>query len=142
MDVSQLPFNKLIGLELASKDSGFLVNLPEGVQYTNHLGTVHGSALLAVAEASSGAFLLQQFGDAKDYIPVVRKIEAKFRKPATGKVAARCTVSDDEIVRWNNELASRGRLSANIAVEVVDTAGAVVLTAVVEWFVARGAQNE
>jgi acyl-coenzyme A thioesterase PaaI-like protein len=142
MDVSQLPFNKLIGLELSSKESGFLVSLPEGLQYTNHLGTVHGSALLAVAEAASGAFLLQQFGDVKDFIPVVRKLEAKFRKPATGKVAARCTVSDDEIVRWNNELTSRGRLSANIAVEVVDTAGVVVLTAVVEWFVARGARNE
>ncbi len=142
MDVSQLPFNKLIGLELSSKDSGFLVNLPEGLQYTNHLGTVHGSALLAVAEAGSGAFLLQQFGDAKDFIPVVRKLEAKFRKPANGKVSARCIVAAAEISRWNSELSSRGRLSANIAVEVVDAAGTVVLMAVVEWFIARGAQND
>jgi acyl-coenzyme A thioesterase PaaI-like protein len=142
MDVSQLPFNKLIGLELASEDNGFLVSLPDGEQYTNHLGTVHGSALLAVAEAGSGAFLLEQFGDVKDFIPVVRKLEAKFRKPATGKVMARCTVSADEIARWNNELTSRGRLSACIPTEVVDAAGTVVLTAVVEWFVARGARNE
>ena len=54
MDISQLPFNQLIGLELASPDSDLLISLPAGVQYTNHLGTVHGSALLAVAEAGSG----------------------------------------------------------------------------------------
>lgn len=44
MDVSQLPFNRLIGLELANPDSGFLVCLHDKVQYSNHLGTVHGSA--------------------------------------------------------------------------------------------------
>lgn len=44
MDVLQLPFNRLIGLELANPDSGFLVCLPDKLQYTNHLGTVHGSA--------------------------------------------------------------------------------------------------
>ena len=49
MDVTRLPFNRLIGLEAADIDSGFLVTLPEGDQYTNHLGTVHAAALLAVA---------------------------------------------------------------------------------------------
>ena len=57
MDVSQLPFNHYIGLELASQESGFLVSLPEDPKYTNHVGTVHASALLAVAEAGSAAFL-------------------------------------------------------------------------------------
>ena len=139
MDVSQLPFNTLIGLELANQDSGFLVCLPAGEQYTNHLGTVHGSALLAVAEAGSGAFLLQQFGDTKDFIPVVRKLEAKFRKPATGRVAARCNVAAEEISRWAKELSSRGRLSASIPVEVLDASNTLVLTATVEWFVAKAA---
>ncbi len=63
MDVSQLPFNLLIGLELAEPDSGFLVSLPDHLKYTNHLGTVHGSALLAVAEAASGEFIIRKFSD-------------------------------------------------------------------------------
>ena len=141
MDVSQLPFNRLIGLELANPDSGFLVCLPDKLQYTNHLGTVHGSALLAVAEAGSGAFLSQHFANETGVIPVVRKLDAKFRKPASGQVSARCEVASDEIARWSTELASRGRVLAAIPVEVVDGSGTVVLSAVVEWFIVRDTPN-
>lgn len=137
MNISQLPFNQLIGLELASPDSGLLISLPAGVQYTNHLGTVHGSALLAVAEAGSGVFLMQQFGDSTGFIPVVRKLEAKFRKPASGRVSARCVAKLDEISHWAGELATRGRLSAVIPMEVVDEGGVIVMSAVVVWFIAK-----
>src|SRR5262245_23280331 len=58
VDVTRLPFNALIGLEPASPESGCLVYLPADPKYANHLGTVHASALLAVAEAGSGAALI------------------------------------------------------------------------------------
>lgn len=137
MDVSQLPFNKLIGLQTAPPDSGFMVGLPDGDQYTNHLGTVHGSALLAVAEAGSGAFLAQQFGDWAGFVPVVRRLEARFRKPASGQVSSRCLVAPEDIRRWADELTARGRLSIAIPVEVVDAGSVVVMSALVEWFIAK-----
>src|SRR5687767_6795327 len=99
MEVTQLPFNRLVGLESCSRESGFWVALPAGPQYSNHLGTVHASALLAVAEAGSGAFLVQQFGASAGYIPLVRRLEATFRKPARGRVSARCTVSAAEVAK-------------------------------------------
>ncbi len=141
MDVTQLPFNRHIGLEAGAADSGFLVCLPDGPQYTNHLGTVHASALLAVAEASSGVFLVRQFGSGAGFVPVVRRLEAKFRKPARGRVSARCSVPAEEVERWSAELANRGRVLAPIPIEVVDAAGVVVLSAVVEWFIARAEAN-
>jgi len=64
MDVTQLPFNRFIGLERLADGSAFLVSIPDGPQFKNHLGTVHASALLAVAEAGSGAFLAGWCGDA------------------------------------------------------------------------------
>jgi acyl-coenzyme A thioesterase PaaI-like protein len=137
MDVTQLPFNRLVGLEPEAEDSVSLVSLPDGPQYTNHLGTVHASALLAVAEAGSGAFLVRQFGSGAGFVPVVRRLEAKFRKPARGRVSARCPVPAQEVERWSAELAARGRVSAPVSVEVVDAAGVVVLSAVVEWLIAR-----
>jgi acyl-coenzyme A thioesterase PaaI-like protein len=138
MEVTQLPFNRLVGLEPAAAESGFLVSLPEGPQYSNHLGTVHASALLAVAEAGSGAFLLDRFGDVAGLVPVVRRLEAKFRRPATGRISARAAVADEEAARWASALAGRGRVWAAVPVEVVDAAGTVVLSATVEWFIARG----
>lgn len=137
MDVTQLPFNRLIGLELAPEGSGFLVSLPDGPQYTNHLGTVHAVALLAVAEAGSGVFLLDRLGDPAGFVPVVRRLEAKFRSPASGRVSARGVVADEEVARWASELVSRGRVLLAVPVEVVDAAGTVVLSATVEWFIAR-----
>ena len=140
MDITQLPFNRLIGLESATVDSGFLVSLPGGAQYTNHLGTVHASALLAVAEAGSGAFLVSHLGSGAGLVPVVRRMESKFRKPASGAVSARAVVSPDEINRWLAELVTRGRVLAAVPVEVVDGMGVVVMSAVVEWFIVRGSR--
>jgi acyl-coenzyme A thioesterase PaaI-like protein len=141
MDVTQLPFNRHVGLEPTADESGFLVSLPDGPQYANHLGTVHASALLAVAEAGSGAFLVRQFGPGAGFVPVVRRLEAKFRKPARGRVSARCAVPGEEVGRWSAELAARGRVLAPVTIEVVDATGVVVLTVVVEWFIARAGEN-
>ena len=137
VDVTQLPFNRLVGLIPADADSDFLVTLPNGPQYLNHIGTVHAGALLALAEAGAGAFLLKAFGDAAGFVPVVRRLEAKFRKPASGQMSARATVASDQVARWAVELAERGRVVAVVPVEVVDQVGTVVLSATIEWFLAR-----
>jgi hypothetical protein len=52
-------------------------------------------------------------------------------------VSARAVVLDEEVARWAAELGQRGRVSAAVPVEVVDAAGVVVLSATVEWFIAR-----
>ena len=130
-----LPFNALLGLEPAGPVSGLLVSLPADPKYTNHLGTVHAAALFAVAEAGSGVFLLDAFGSADGFVPVVRRVKTKYRFPATGRVSARAIVLTDDVERWKVELASRGRLSATVMMEVVDETGRVVMTAAVEWFV-------
>lgn len=134
IDVIHLPFNQLIGLESAA-ESGFLVSIPDSPKYTNHLGTVHASAVLAVAEAGSGAFLSQQFADYSGAIPVVRRIEAKFRKPGIGEIFARCIAAPEDVVQWVNELTGRGRVLASLPMEVVDARGTIVMSATVEWFV-------
>ena len=137
MDVTELPFNRLIGIEPTVAGSEFLVSLPAGPQYANHLGIVHAVALLAVAEAGAGAFLARQAGVPSGVVPVVRRLEAKFHRPAKGRVSARCTAAPDEVAAWSQELASRGRVFAMTQVEVADEGGAIVLTAVVEWFITR-----
>jgi acyl-coenzyme A thioesterase PaaI-like protein len=137
MDITQLPYNRLIGLEPLAKASGFQVSQPDGPQYTNHLGTVHAGALLALAEAGSGAFLARRFGGGDGLVPVVRRVDAKFRKPARGRLFVRHTVKHEDLERWSAELTLRSRVLAPVAVEVVDAAGVVVLSAVVEWFISR-----
>lgn len=135
MEVTKLPFNKFIGLQKGKDD--YLISLPTGEQYTNHLGTVHASALFAVAEAASGEYLLGALGSAEGYIPVVRNVEIKFKKPAKGSVSAKASVNGPEIERIKEELLQKGRALIKVNVEVVDELDTTALTAVFEWFIAK-----
>lgn len=137
MNVTELPFNQLVGLEATDPDSELLISLPDDPKYTNHLGTVHASALFAVAEAGSGEFLQRQLGHIEGAVPVVRRVEGKFRKPAKGRVSARASVPSDEVSRWASELANRGRVLAPVTIEVVDADHAVVFSATVVWFISK-----
>ena len=138
--VTELPFNSFLGIQVASEPSQ-LLRLPSGEQYLNHLGTVHASAQLALAEASSGEFLLKHFGSTDRLVPVVRRLEAKFRKPANGAVTSTATAAPESLAQLDAELASKGRSLIPVTVELHDESGAHTLSATVEWFVQRLSAN-
>ena len=133
--VIELPFNRLLNLQSAG-DSTKLLRLPEGAQYLNHLGTVHAGALLALAEASSGEFLLPSLGGVNGIVPVVRRLDAKFRKPANGAVTATASVAEGAQDELRAGLAGKGRALITVNVELHDESGAHVLSSSVEWFIA------
>jgi acyl-coenzyme A thioesterase PaaI-like protein len=136
MDITNLPFNAFIGVERAqSKDA--LLLLPSNPRYFNHLGTVHASAQLALAEASSGEFLLRHFGSAAGVVPVVRRMDAKFRKPANGSVTSTASAAPESLAQLDAELSSKGRALIPIFVELHDESGAHTLSATFEWFFQR-----
>jgi acyl-coenzyme A thioesterase PaaI-like protein len=134
--VTELPFNAFLGIANAG-ETGQLLRLPAGGQYLNHLGTVHASALLALAEASSGEFLLRHFGSVEGLVPVVRRLESKFRKPANGAVTSAASAAEEQLAQMTADLAAKGRALLSIAVELHDESGAHVLSATVEWFVQK-----
>ena len=134
--VTELPFNSFLGIQIADEPSK-LLRLPLGKQYLNHLGIVHASAQLALAEASSGEFLLRHFDFTDDLVPVVRRLEARFRKPANGTVTSSATARPESLAQLDAELASKGRSHISIAVEIHDESGKHTLSATVEWFIQR-----
>lgn len=124
-------------MERANEPEGVL-SLPADVRYTNHLGTVHAGAMLALAEASSGEYLLREFGTLPfPVLPVVRRVEAKFRKPARGAIHSRVRVAPTDRDGFLQTLGERGRALLEVHVDVHDEQGTQVLTTMVEWFVAR-----
>ena len=117
--VTTLPFNRHVGIQKSSTGEG-LLELPAGEQFLNHIGTVHAGAQLALAEACSGEFLLHALANEQRVVPVVRRVEAKFKKPANGRVTAMINTSltaTDEPIR---ELAAKGRCLLTIHVDVHD----------------------
>src|SRR5437899_2195603 len=134
--VAELPFNSFLGIQVATEPSQ-LLRLPSGEQYLNHLGTVHASAQLALAEASSGEFLLRHFGSADRVIPVVRRMDAKFRKPANGTITSTASATPEVLAQLDAELSAKGRALILISVELHDESGAHTLSATFEWFIQR-----
>jgi len=132
--VTELPFNMLLNLQSAT-DAAHLLWLPAGGQYLNHLGTVHAGVLVALAEATSGEFLPRTLGDATGVVPVVRRLEAKFRKPANGAVTSSATVAEGALDQLRDGLAAKGRGLISVNVELHDESGAHVLSAFGEWFI-------
>jgi acyl-coenzyme A thioesterase PaaI-like protein len=136
MNITQLPFNQLIGLQ-HSEQEGYILSLPHHERYTNHLGTVHASALMALAEASSGEVLLRAIGQLTEpLIPVVRRFESKFRKPAQGAIASRSVIDEHTRTKLITDLNTKKRASIEIAVDIFDEADQHCLSAQVEWFIA------
>lgn len=138
MNIEDIPFNRLIGLQREPDGGQWAVSLPAGSQYHNHLGIVHAAAQLAVAEAASGDWMLRHFGArAVDFIAVVRRMETKFKQPARGKILGKATVSEAARALLAEEMATRRAMSFTVRVDVHDATGAHALTGTVEWFITR-----
>lgn len=139
LDITTVPFCARAGVRRSDR-AGALLMLPGEESFTNHLGTVHAGALLTLAESASGERLIREFGAAGlDVVPVVRRVEAKFRKPARGAVHASAEIGAEAREEFVTALAARGRAAVDVAVEVHDESGVLALTATVEWFVAKRA---
>lgn len=137
MDITELPFNKLIDLQ-RSLDERYLLTLSDDRKYTNHLGTVHAAALFSLAESTGGEFLLTNFPNHREgLIPVVRRAEVKYKKPATGQINSSATLIDNSIESIDNQLLSKNRASIQLKVDLFDAEKVNVMTAHFEWFVSK-----
>ena len=137
MNVLEIPFNKFIGLQNADTDDDFILKLDEKKEYLNHLGTLHASILFALAEATSGEFLLKQFKDYElNIIPVVRKVESKYSKPGNGTVYSRAGFIDTNTKEVINELNNKKRVIIKVKVDIYNENLNKLMTSIFDWFVA------
>ena len=136
MDVIKLPFNEFVGLKYSENPEYFLMldNKPE---YRNHLDTVHASAMFSLAEATSGYFLLGQLGELSDIVPVVRRVEVKYKKPSTGKVFSKAKFVDMEKPEILELLNQKGRTLINVEISLFDEENILVMQSVFEWFITK-----
>jgi len=138
MHTTDLALNQALGLRLVPEPNAAVLEMPESPLLLNHVGTIHASAQFALAEASSGEFLLRHLRDAQSQVfAVLRTSEVKFRKPAHGTLHASARFADGGADSLSTELASRGRALVSISIEVADAQGGVTMTGQFDWFLQR-----
>ncbi len=136
IDITKVPFNQLLGISL-SKDTDFLLQLDNRKEYTNHLDTVHAAALFALAEGSGAQLLLKAFPEEiiDNVIPVLRKVDVSYKKPATGVIKSKAILKNDTIEHITLELQTKKRVLITTMVELFDEQNVKVFAANFEWFV-------
>ena len=137
MKATDLALNRLLGLRAAPAGAVHLLELPFTPALHNHLGTMHAAAQFALAEAASAECLQRHFGAAGDVFAVVRGVEVKYRKPATGDLLAFGAPDDATRDGLLAELVSRGRTSAVILIDLKDRAGTLTFHGKFDWFISR-----
>jgi len=134
MDILDIPFHQFLNIKKHAGDE-YIFETQERPEFLNHLQTIHACVQLSLAEASSGEFLLQQFKELEtDVIPVIRKTEAKYHRPANGRLFSRASFPSSNKEEVLDELTNKNRAIIQIKVEILDSSNTKVLTAVFDWF--------
>ena len=135
MNVTDIPFNRFLGIK-QSENPEYILMMKNSENYLNHLGTVHASVQFALAEATSGEVLLRIFKEySSDVIPVVRRVEVKYSKPANGEIYSKADINKEEIERVKSDINQKGRAFVKVNVGIYDMKNNLTLQSIYEWYI-------
>ena len=138
LKATDLAYNQALGLRNAPAGADHLLELPFTPLLHNHLGTMHAAAQFSLAEAASAECLQRRFGAAAGQVfAVVRGVEVKYRRPATGDLLAYGRPDDTTCDNLLAELTGHGRTNAVILIDLKDRAGTLTFHGKFEWFISR-----
>ncbi|MCP4133976.1 MAG: DUF4442 domain-containing protein [bacterium] len=109
---------------LECRDRALKLQLPLALN-TNHLGIMYGGSLLTVAEMSGGAIFGVSFDYIK-YIPLVKEVSMKFKKPALSDVTLEVSVTAEKVEEMQKELDEKGKSNFTMEMELKDQNDQVV----------------
>jgi acyl-coenzyme A thioesterase PaaI-like protein len=138
LKATDLAYNRALGLRDAPAGAEHLLELPFAPPLHNHIGTMHAAAQFSLAEAASAECLQRHFGAAVgEVFAVVRGVEVKYRKPASGDLLAYGRPDDATRDHLVADLAGRGRTNAVILIDLKDRSGTLTFHGKFEWFISR-----
>ncbi|HEX4293739.1 MAG TPA: DUF4442 domain-containing protein [Rhizomicrobium sp.] len=135
-----IPLNKLLGIEVTSIGDGTAqARLAFHPEVTNHIGSMHATAIFGLAEAASGGALSGAFAPVVlDIRPVAVSARVDFLKVARSDlVAGAATSIPPETLRAT--LAASGKVVFDVTVEIRDSAAADIGRMTVSWHVTKKA---
>ena len=132
MNIEQLPFNSLLGIRKSEEEST-LLTLPFSEGLTNHLENVHASAIFALAEASSGEFLLRQRDSDSKVGGVVRKASCKYSAPARSSLNSSSPTDPEVLKQALLKVEEKGRALVTIEVLIQDESEKLIGKFTFDW---------
>ena len=121
----QIAFIKRSGLKAEVLEPGFVrLRMPlQGNQ--NHIGSMYAGALFTLAEIPGGALFMTSF-DVQGYFPIIKEMNLRFRRPATGDILVEARLSSEQIAEIAAQADAQGKADYRLELELKDSAGEVV----------------
>lgn len=121
-----VPMNRTLGIKLTTMEDGLTVMIMKGKRkITNYGGTIHGGAIMALAETVHGGAVLDKIG-AFDHLMVTKNCNLTFLKKATGDLKVSFKLTDDQEAYIKSHLTGNGKCEIELTSTVTDTRGDTV----------------
>jgi thioesterase domain-containing protein len=91
----------------------------------NHIGSMYAGALFTLAEIPGGALFLTSF-DAQRFYPIIKAMNLRFRRPATGDIRVEARLAAEEIQRLQKQVTEQGKAEYCLELQLTDDGGEVV----------------
>ncbi len=119
-----IPILGAMGLEVLEVTPHSAVARVPAEPNVNHFGVMYAGSLFTVAEVLGG--LMAGFMEVPGGLPLVKRVEIDFLRPAATAVVARTSLSEEEFDRVQAEAVANGKSNYELVCEVTDEAGTVV----------------
>ena len=117
-----VPANRRFGIKIDAvrdDDRTFVLKLPYRRRNLNVGRTVHGSAIMALAETVHGVAVLWQFAP-RNHFMFTKATEMQFMAPGKGDLYVRFSLEEDEIQRLDNILEKQRKTEVTFQSLVTD----------------------
>jgi uncharacterized protein (TIGR00369 family) len=116
-----VPINRTLGIKLRTMDDNETIMVMKGRRkITNYGGTIHGGAIMALAETVHGGAVLNKIG-AFENLMVTKNCALKFLKKGRGELKVHFSLSDENEIYIKNHLEENGRCEIELVTTVLDS---------------------
>ena len=121
----KIAFVKRMNLKAEVLEPGFVRLRVPLAGNENHIGSMYAGALFTLAEIPGGALFLTSF-DASKFYPIVKEMNLRFRRPATGDIRVEASLSEAQIEQLQKQATEHGKAEYVLELQLTDDSGEVV----------------
>ena len=121
----KIAFVKRMNLKAEVLEPGFVRLRVPLAGNENHIGSMYAGALFTLAEIPGGALFLTSF-DASKFYPIVKEMNLRFRRPATGDIRVEAHLAAEEIQQLQKQATELGKAEYVLQLQLTDESGEVV----------------
>ena len=136
-----VPMNRTLGIKLKTMKENETVMIMKGRRrITNYGGTIHGGAIMALAETVHGGAVLNKIG-AFENLMVTKNCNLKFLKRGRGNLTVRFNLSDESEIYIKRHLERDGKCEIELVSAVTDSHGDTVAILTAMYSIKRLRKN-